>query len=54
MPATYMLLIVCLIVALVLTTHLLEAVEDLHMLDRTREEIPILEKERDNLLRAWG
>ena len=40
--------------ALTLTPELLEAVECLHLLHRTREEIPILEKERSSMISYWG
>lgn len=40
------------IVAKQITPEVLRAVEDFHLLNRSKEEIPILEGERDNMIRV--
>jgi hypothetical protein len=38
----------------VLSPELLDAVDTFELLKRTEEEIPILESERNNVVRIWG
>lgn len=41
-------------IGLELSSELLKAIDDFHLLNRTHEELPILESERDTVLATWG